>query len=421
MGKLAIHGGEPVRTKPFPPKMLGAALTGEEELLELTDVIKEKTLFRHYGLGNPQKVNTFEREAREMLGSKFFLGLSSGGASLFCAAVALSIGVGDEVIMPSFGWFTDYYAVACNGGLPVLADIDDSLNLDPDDFKRKITKNTKAVIVVHYQGGPARMDEIMSIAKEHGIKVIEDCAQAYGGQYKGKRLGTIGDIGITSFQGNKLITSGEGGALWTDSEEYFTRAARYHDNGFVRDVFKDQLQNKALGDDEHSFAGCQFRMGELAGAVLIAQQRKLPFILERCRKGHKAIREHFKDNKNFKFRFVDEGDCGITCFVRFPTIEEAKAFTEALSKEGIPLGPSSGCDNLVEYFPIKNKKMMSDDLPPFGKGYNGEVVFYDKANSCPNTSDILSKNMAVPIGPLYSDDDVCDIIKAMEKVEKALY
>ena len=244
----------------FPSKLLGASLIGEEELKELGDVVAQKSPFRFYGEGNPCKVREFEKNVNSYFGVKYSLAVSSGSAALICATAALGIGPGDEVIMPAFSWYSDFYSIALTGALPVFADIDESLNLDPDDFERKITNKTKAVIVIHYQGGPANMDKILSIAGKHSIKVIEDCAQAFGGQYKGKFLGTMGDIAIASFQNNKMITCGEGGILYTNNEEYFVRAVRYHDLGFVRPAFLEQIENKELADQSKSFIGCQFRI-----------------------------------------------------------------------------------------------------------------------------------------------------------------
>jgi 8-amino-3,8-dideoxy-alpha-D-manno-octulosonate transaminase len=418
--KLAINGGKPVRTKPFPSAMPGASLIGEEALAELQDVIAERSPFRHYGIGKPHKVRDFEEEAQRFLGSKYVLAVSSGSAALFCAVAALEIGVGDEVIMPAFGWYSNYNCAVCAGALPVFAEIDDALNLDPMDFEKKITDRTKAVIVIHYQGGPARMEEIVSIARTHNIKIIEDCAQAFGGQYKGRTLGTLGDIAVASFQTNKIITCGEGGLVYTDCEKYFVRAVRYHDLGFVRPVFRERLENKSLADPEESFAGYQFRMNELQGALLLAQIRKLSFILKRCRRTHRRIREALDDVGHFSFRPTDEGDCGISLLMKFDTDKEASAFSRALVAEGIPCGPTSACTNLLEHYPIKSKRMVQEDTPPFGKGYIGENTVYD-SSLCPYTNRILARYVSIPIAPLYSDEDIEDIIKAVKKVDRVLY
>lgn len=420
MEKLAIDGGAPLRTAPFPTKMLGAAYIGEEELAELRDVVREKSPFRHYGIGNPHKTRDFEEEAKRLLGCRFVLAVSSGSGALACGVAALGLGVGDEVIMPAFGWFSDYTTVVASGALPVFADIDQTLDLDPDDFERKITSRTRAVIVVHYQGGPARLDRILDIARRRGIRVLEDCAQAFGGSYRGKPLGNYGDIAVSSFQSNKLITSGEGGLVFTNDEKLFVRAVRYHDLGFVRPVFLDQIEDKALGAEDLAFAGNQLRMSELQGAFLLAQIRKLPGIIARCRSSQKRIRAHLGSRKRFTYRPTDDGDCGITLFLGLGSPDKAKRFSAALAAEGVPLGPSSGCTNLTKHPMILSKRTLHADRPPFGPGYLGEAVDYSAPAVCPNTDRILEATVAIGIGPLFSDADVDDIARGIDKVDRLL-
>ena len=234
IGKLAIHGGKPVRTVPLPTCVLGADLTGAEELERLREVIVSKTLFRHYGPGQPVMAETLERRVRERFGVRYALAVSSGSAALFCSLAGLGIGPGDEVILPAFSWYSCYNAIVLQGALPVFCDIDRSLNLDPDDFARKITPRTKAVLVVHYQGGPARLDEILGIARARGIKVIEDGAQSIGVRYRSRYCSTIGDVGTFSFQGNKIVVAGEGGMVLTNNPVIFERAVRYQDHGHVQ-------------------------------------------------------------------------------------------------------------------------------------------------------------------------------------------
>jgi len=420
MKKLALHGGEPVCKKQFPTNMLGASLIDDEELNELKDVIREKSPFRHYGIGHPTKVTDFEKLAREYFGCKYALAVSSGSSALLCAIAALGIGPGDEVIIPAFAWYSDYCALVNFGVMPVFADIGEDLNLDPADFERKITQKTKAVIPIHYQGCPANMDEIMRIARANNLVVIEDCAQAVGGDYRNVKLGTIGDIAIASFQVHKLVSCGEGGLVFTNNEKYFARAVRYHDLGFVRTVFEEQLEDKSLAAPENSFAGLQFRMSELQGAFMIAQFRKLDTILERCRSVHKKIREHFIGNPHFSIRYRD-GDCGIALVLLMKTKEEAELFAKCVNAEGIPCGPTSACCNLVSNYPIKNKALVNKDLPPFGKGYDGENVEFDINVCCPKTNDIVDRFVAIGIGPLYGEDEIEYIIKAIEKVSSHLF
>lgn len=420
MVKLALHGGIPVRSAPLPNNRLGGSLIGEEELRELTEVIAAKSPFRHYGIGDPVKAATFEKETREALKVKYSLALSSGTAALACAMAALEIGPGDEVILPAFGWHSDYNCIVLAGALPVFAGIDDTLNLDPVDLERKITEKTKAVIVVHYQGGSSRLNEIVEIARKHGIKVVEDCAQAFGGQYDGKYLGTLGDIGLASFQYNKMITCGEGGLLYTNNEQYFARAVRYHDLGLMRPYFLDQMEDQSLGDSSLMFPGNQYRISELQAAVILAQFRKLPALLDKCRGYYDYLVEQLS-NLHFTFRTTFPGHCGITLFMRFGSEEETNAFTKALTAEGIACGPTSSCTNMMNLPMVRNKTMPFHDMPPFGSGFEGEHIAYEEDRVSDQVNDLLSKHTSIAIGVQYSQEDIDDIVKAVRKVDAALY
>lgn len=420
METLAINGGNPVRTTPFPTHMLGASLIGQEELNELADVVREQSPFRHYGIGSPEKVKKLEEMFEKRLECKYALAVSSGSAALLCAVAAAGLGPGDEVIIPSFAWYTDYCVLVTMGVTPVFADIGDDLNMDPADFERKITPKTKAVIPVHYQGAPAKMDEIVRIARAHDLLIIEDCAQALGGSYHGKLLGSFGDIAITSFQTHKMITSGEGGMLFTNDEEFYVRAIRYHDLGFVRPFFEAKLENKALAARELAFAGLQLRMSELQGAFLCAQLNRLDGILDTCRRAHRRIREHLAGNPHFSIRY-EEGDCGLAFIMLMPTKEIAERFSAAMNAEGIPCGPTSFCCNLVSDYPAKTKAMANTNMPPFGKGFDGQNLEYDAMTMCPKTDDYVARFVAIGIGPLYTEKEIDDIIAALDKVIAAIF
>ncbi|TMV49595.1 aminotransferase class V-fold PLP-dependent enzyme [Paenibacillus mesophilus] len=422
--KLALHGGTPVRTKPMPTDRLGVTLYGEEELKELADVIASKTPFRHYGphpSDKPQKAAKVEAMTRELLGTKYTLAVSSGSAALSCVMAALDVGPGDEVIIPAFGWYSDYNSVIAAGALPVFASIDDTLNMDPADFERKITPRTKAVIVIHYQGGQARLEEIVTIARRNNVIVVEDCAQSFGGSYRGKRLGTYGDIAIASFQFNKMISCGEGGLVYTDSETYFAKAVRCHDLGDMRPYFLEQLQDKSLGDPSLAFPGNQYRLSELQAAVLVAQLGKLDGVLDVCR-GYYGQLERAFAGLHFRIRPVEEGHCGITCFVQFASADEARTFAKALRAEGIASGPTSACKNLMEMPMVKLKKTPYRDMPPYG-GEHGEhdPVDRDAEATSKRTDEMLARYMAIPIGPQYTQEEIDDIITAVKKVDTLLY
>ncbi|RLG98512.1 glutamine--scyllo-inositol aminotransferase, partial [Candidatus Bathyarchaeota archaeon] len=208
--KLAIEGGKPVREKPLRGGWPGAMMIGEEEKKAVLEVLESKSLFRYYGPNPKYKVAQFEKEFAEFIGTRYALAVTSGTAALNVGIAALEVGPGDEVIVPAITFIASAGAVACQRAVPIFAEVDYSLGLDPEDVEKKITERTKAIMPVHLQGVPCRMDELMEIAEKHGLKVIEDCAQAAGAKYKGRRVGSIGDVGAFSLQLNKLITCGDG-------------------------------------------------------------------------------------------------------------------------------------------------------------------------------------------------------------------
>jgi 8-amino-3,8-dideoxy-alpha-D-manno-octulosonate transaminase len=417
--QLALHGGRPVRQTPLPTKALGADLTGLNELYYVQRAIGTKTLFRHYGIGHPVMAETFERRVREMFGTPYAMGVTSGSAALVCALAGLGVGPGDEVILPAFSWFSCYNAIALHGALPVFCDIDRSLDIDPADFERKITPRTRAVIAVHYQGSPADLSQVLSIARQHQLYVLEDCAQSIGARYQGRALGTLGDVGIYSLQGNKLITSGEGGIVVSNDPLIFERAVRYQDLGFVRPTFKAQLGTDTQLPD---FTGSQYRMNELTAAVALAQLEKLDWIISRCHRSWCLLREKLSAAApDLRFRLSNDvdGDAGITLYLDMQTPAQAKPFAEALAAEGIPLGPSSGMTNLLTHEYITGKRMVHAQLAPFGPGSQGEQVTYTPAQT-PNAAEIIDSMVAIGIGPRFTPRDVQDVAQAVTKVWTAL-
>ena len=191
----------------------GSYVLGAEERKEVLDVLDGGNLFR-YGTpgvdGFQAKVVTFENEMAERLGHKHVVATSSGTGSLMCCLAALGIGMGDEVIVPGYTFIASIATIAMMNAIPVLAEIDESLTIDPTKIEALITPKTKAIMPVHMLGNPCDMDPIMEIAKKHNLYVIEDCCQAVGAAYHGKRVGTIGDMGAYSLNVFKTITTGDG-------------------------------------------------------------------------------------------------------------------------------------------------------------------------------------------------------------------
>ena len=193
--RLAVDGGTPVITESIPGGMHGPSMVDDREIEAVSEVLRSGKLFRFVENSN---VAAFEKEAAARLGVKHALMVNSGTSALICALTGVGIGPGDEVILPGYTFIATAAAIVGVGAIPVIAEIDDSLGLDPADVARKITPHTKAILPVHMQGVPCRLDALLELARKHNLKVVEDCCQCVGGQYKGKYTGTWGDAGAWS-------------------------------------------------------------------------------------------------------------------------------------------------------------------------------------------------------------------------------
>lgn len=230
---------------------------GEEEVTAVREVI----LSGHYVSG--PKVKEFEDRFAEYVGVKYAVAVNSGTAALHIALAVLGIGPGDEVIVPPLTFFSTVAAVLHQNAIPVFADIDlENYCLAPKDIERRISPRTRVIIPVHLYGNSAEMGKIMGVAEKHGLRVIEDAAQAHGTEYKGQRVGSIGDIGCFSFFATKHMTTGEGGMLVTDNEDWANLARIIRSHGM-----SDR--------DHHDCLGYNYRMNEMAAAMGIVQLKKL--------------------------------------------------------------------------------------------------------------------------------------------------
>jgi len=255
---LAIHGGEPVRKTSFP----SWPTWDESDVEAVADVVRSG----HWGRLNGTRVAEFERAFAEFQGARYGLAVVNGSVSLRLALMALGIEAGDEVIVPPYTFLATAVAVIEANATPIFVDIDpETYCLDPAAFEAAITPRTRAVIPVHLGGQAADMDRIMAIAARHGIGVVEDAAHAHGGAYKGRGLGSIGDLGSFSFQASKNLTSGEGGAILTNSEDLDDKCRALHHCG----------RRKGGQWYEHPFLGSNYRLGEFQGALLLNQLKRL--------------------------------------------------------------------------------------------------------------------------------------------------
>jgi 8-amino-3,8-dideoxy-alpha-D-manno-octulosonate transaminase len=379
----------------------GAALLGQDEADAVAAVVSSRSLFRYQGDQRAGTVATFERDACQALGSTYAVAVANGTAALRCSLAALGVGPGDEVIVPAFTFIATVNAVVAAGAVPVFAEVDDTLGLDPADLEEHINGRTAAVIVVHLENAAADLDALLPIADRHDVPVIEDTAQAFGATYRGRALGTLGALGAFSLQQEKNITAGEGGLIVTNDEHLYLRATRYSDQGgqFVTSYMSER------GDElTEPFAGENLRMGELAGAVAGVQLGRLPEILRRMRANKARILDMIGDAPGLvRRRLPDpEGDGGssITWFLRdAPT---AKRFVALLRDEGVPAAQMYRGRPVYLTPAVMARRTATGPFPTtreYGPGL------------CPQTEALVARSLIVPVGVAYSEAD-CDHVGA---------
>jgi 8-amino-3,8-dideoxy-alpha-D-manno-octulosonate transaminase len=392
----------PIRQLPTPS--LGWSLIGKEEEMLVLQVLREKALFRYYGPDPehpPRMVATLEKEFCELVNTRYALGVTSGTAALEVALGALGVGPGDEVILPAWSWVSCFTSIVRLGAKPVLAEIDETLGLDPKEIARLRTPRTKAVLVVHFQGVSANLDPILAETAKVGIAVLEDCAESPGAFYKGRRVGSLGDIGIFSFQHQKTVTSGEGGMVVTSDPRLYERAVRMHDIGQVRD-----FHTKLIEPKETAFCGGQFRMSELTGAVALAQLRKLDHIRTHCREMNKRIMQRIRDLRGLKFRRIPDpdGDSGFEIYFWLGTKELRDAFQRRLVEARIPCQPMTGTYAQYRRPYVISGLAHAPGATPFSVGAGWPVKGY-RAEDFPQTEDLIHRFIAIPVGVNYKAAD----------------
>jgi 8-amino-3,8-dideoxy-alpha-D-manno-octulosonate transaminase len=415
--RLAIDGGSPVRSTPLAVGR-GIALLGEEERAEVLEVLESRSLFRYYGPNLLRKVARFEDAVCQAFGTRNAVATSSGTAGLRTALAALGVGCGDEVIVPAFTFIATVNAVVVSGAVPVFAEIDESLNLDPGDLESKITDRTAAVIPVHLENVSCDMDAILEIARRSRISVVEDAAQSIGATYRGKALGTFGNLGVFSLQLEKNVTAGEGGVVVTDDDGLFLRAARYQDQGgqFVTS------HGKTRGDDlDQPFAGENLRMTEIAGAIAGVQLKKLPGIIEAMRKNKSRVLEAIGQVPRMNRRRVPDpsgdGSSSITWFL--PEAGVARRFVTALIAEGIPSAQIYDGKPVYSAPSILEKRTASEKGGPWNCAEHPTSVEY-RMGMCPRTEGLVSRSVTVGVGTAYTDKDCEDVAEAVLKVASQL-
>lgn len=355
-------------------------------------------LFRYYN--ERSKVVELEEQFAAKFGCRYALGVNSGTSALIAALVAAGAGPGTEVIVPGYTFFASASAIVVAKAIPVITEIDESLLLDPEAVERSITDRTKAILVVHMNGYPARMDALREIADRHGVCLIEDVAQAAGGTYKGRFLGTWGHIGCFSFDAYKVMATGEGGMITTDDEWLYTRAQSYHDtaacwrpNRYARERRAGEL-----------FCGENYRMSEMSGAIGLAQLRRLDWINESTRRLYRQLRAEVVLPAGV--RWVEptdpDGLCGYKPALLFDTQELARKVLTA----GVGLGGMYNKDESVVrdwhvywyWEHVLQQKSATPEGCPFQCPFVQSLPRYSE-DMCPRTRDILMRTGFMGVQP----------------------
>lgn len=421
--KLAIEGGKAARTKPLPLEFPGVHHMDDDEVSAALRVLKARSPFRHYGINLQREAESFESEFASFLGIHHALAVTSGTGALHTALTALGVGPGQEVIVPAYLWVSVVAAVVNLGAIPVLADIDESFCLSPTAVERAITPRTSGIIVVHMSGAPANIVELLKVARKHNLFLLEDCAQCAGGSVEGQKVGTFGDMGIFSFQMNKNMTSGEGGAVVTNDARLYQRAFACHDTGYARDA-----NGRAIFDNLDLCLWARgYRIDEMRAAILRVQLKKLPRTISRMHGSKYRIRKALEQYPEVRLRRIIDlaGDTGCFLISTYRDSETANAVCRALRAEGIATF-AQGINNVVMtdwglhiYYNITSlvNQTSSDKKGfPWKLAENADSKPNYLKGSCPVADSLFERSILLAVPSSLNDEDEQEIIHAFRKV-----
>jgi perosamine synthetase len=422
MSTLAIHGGPPVRTTPFPAHNF----IGEEEKCAVMAVLDSGNLSQFIGCwhkdfyGGP-RVRELEERWAESVGARFAVSVNSNTSGLCAAVGAAGVGPGDEVIVPPYTMAASATSIIAYHGVPVFADIDaETFCLDPADVRRRITPRTKAIMAVHLFGHPAPMDEILALAREHGLVVIEDAAQAPGGKYNGRKIGALGHMTVFSLNYHKHIHTGEGGIVTTDDEDLALRLQLIRNHG------EAVVGDKGVSNLVNTF-GFNLRMTEMSAAVGIEQLKKLPRLLEHRIRNADFLNREIGRLSGFRPPVVKPG-CTHAYYVQPFLYDEGTVgaprdrFVAALEKE-LPLPEDrdwslvySGYMAPLYMLPMYQQQMAFAGGRPFtSPDYKGRADY--RPGLCPVTEKVEAQLIGTEfMRPPCGLDDMQDVVDAFVKV-----
>ncbi len=400
--------------------MPGFEVFGDEEKKEILEVLETGILFRYeFGAqrNDVYKVLQFEKNFANYCGAGFAQAVTSGTAALKVAMAALGVGPGDEVITQGFTFVATWEAILDIGAIPVFTEIDETLNMDPQDLKSKITDKTRCIIPVHMLGAMARIEEIVEIAASHNIPVLEDTAQAAGGRIKGQHLGTFGQCGTFSFDSVKTMTTGEGGMIITNDEKMWRNMSEYHDHGH------DHAVNPGgRGGEGRSFIGFNYRMMELQGAMGIAQLAKLNSMISAQREHKSLLRKAASAIPGVKFRTLvdEEGDTATFFAFMMESSEQCNTVNSILADEGVAAINFS--ENTWHFYPswehLHKDATLATSGYPFKEPGGKRRVVYDP-DVLPKSAAIMSRTLVYPVSIKMSEEQLQKMCAALAKAAKA--
>ncbi len=416
--KLAIDGGASVIQSPIPSGVSGPSVVGDEEIEAVTQVLRSQRLFRYR---EDSQAAQFEQEAARFLGVEYALMVNSGTSALICALTGIGAGPGDEVIVPGYTYIATAAAVIGVGAVPVISEVDESLGLDPADVERKITPYTKAIIPVHMRGVPAQLDDLIAVARRHDLKVVEDCCQCVGGEYKGRRVGTWGDVGAWSLNYYKTISSGEGGMVYTNDRDVFERAALASDPGLPM-----WTKGENIDWSNAPFPRQTYRPSEVLAAMARVQLKKIEDILARQRALKRAFLDGLDEARGYRLQRVDDpaGDTGVSASIIVHDKELARGYALALQAEGASVATiyNDGFPDrhIYSYWDgiLEKRSPHPTGYPWKDPAYKGSVEY--SKDMCPQTLDLLGKSIRFDFNMNMSVEHAKLMAKALNKVDAAL-
>jgi 8-amino-3,8-dideoxy-alpha-D-manno-octulosonate transaminase len=393
--------------------MPGSELFGAEEKKEINEVLETGILFRYNHEAQRKdiwKARDFEAEVKKITGAKYAHAVSSGSTAVACALAAAGIGAGDEVIVPPFTFIASVEAVIFTGGIPVFAEIDETLCLSAEGIRKAITPKTKAVLLVHMCGQMAEMDSILKVVKEHNLTLIEDAGQAFSASYKGKQVGTIGKTGCYSFDFFKIATAGEGGVFVTNDEACYKLADTYSDHGHNH-------VGSVRGMEQHPVMGFNYRISELHAAIGAAQTRRVPHIREVNRKYKALMMNILKDIPGVSFTKIPDasGDSAVFLNLMLADAAAAKKVVDTLNADGVG-GFNYWFTNMYHFINQWDHIKELKSAAPLPIHHYQRPQDY-KTLSLPKSQDVVSRLISFGIRCTWKEDEV---IALTEKIKSSI-